>query len=373
MKYLDLVPLQRINSFLDYVDAGEYVVYGDLEAYSCKLAGLDKKLSRSLDAEVRAEEGVGGALGASPSAASAAALNLSRSPVGPLSESSARRTLIYLILTLNHIYPDYDFSLLRAHHFRKEPSAAVAAEAVDERLRAAARAWAGTPGAGDTSFSEALWQAVDEAVDLKGCEVYSYSSDGFGLSAEEAAAAAAAAGPSSLAAADAAGLTPHAAAAIAGGSSVPRSGVAASLAPARASGGGSVLLGTGAADDDGGPFGEGGAALWAFNYFFYNRKLKRILYLSARAVAKAALDDEDEEDEEEDEDEDGAAALWGGGRRRRRRGRLGAGGRADSLDDSKALYNSDDDDDGGGGGGGLAPTSRRRDYGMANDLDLDDE
>jgi hypothetical protein len=29
-------PLCRINSFLDHVDVGEYVVYGDLEAYSCK-------------------------------------------------------------------------------------------------------------------------------------------------------------------------------------------------------------------------------------------------------------------------------------------------------------------------------------------------
>lgn len=31
---------------------GDQVVYGTLEAYSCKLAGLDKKLSRSLEQEV---------------------------------------------------------------------------------------------------------------------------------------------------------------------------------------------------------------------------------------------------------------------------------------------------------------------------------
>jgi hypothetical protein len=30
--------------------------------------------------------------------------------------------------------------------------------------------------------------------------------------------------------------------------------------------------------------------VWAFNYFFYNRKLKRILYLSCRAVTKAAAE-----------------------------------------------------------------------------------
>ena len=46
----------------------------------------------------------------------------------------SRKTLIYLILTLNHCYPDYDFSLLRAHHFRKEPGVGAVEEAVDSHL-----------------------------------------------------------------------------------------------------------------------------------------------------------------------------------------------------------------------------------------------
>lgn len=32
------------------------------------------------------------------------------------------------------------------------------------------------------------------------------------------------------------------------------------------------------------------ANVWAFNYFFYNKKLKRILYLSCRAVTKATAE-----------------------------------------------------------------------------------
>ena len=47
---------------------------------------------------------------------------------------ASRKTLIYLILTLNHCYPDYDFSLLRAHHFRKEPGISSVEEAVDSHL-----------------------------------------------------------------------------------------------------------------------------------------------------------------------------------------------------------------------------------------------
>ena len=60
--------------------------------------------------------------------------SFSRSPVGPLQESSSRKTLVYLILTLNHIYPDYDFSLLRAHHFKKEDGVSAIEETIDAHL-----------------------------------------------------------------------------------------------------------------------------------------------------------------------------------------------------------------------------------------------
>lgn len=46
----------------------------------------------------------------------------------------SRKTLIFLILTLNHIYPDYDFSQLRAHHFKKLESRTKAEETVDSHL-----------------------------------------------------------------------------------------------------------------------------------------------------------------------------------------------------------------------------------------------
>lgn len=51
----------------------------------------------------------------------------------------SRKTLVYLILTLNHIYPDYDFSLLRAHHFKKEEGVAAIEETVDAHLLEASK------------------------------------------------------------------------------------------------------------------------------------------------------------------------------------------------------------------------------------------
>lgn len=46
----------------------------------------------------------------------------------------SRKTLIYLILTLNHAYPDYDFSQLKADNFCKEPGLSSVEEAVDTHL-----------------------------------------------------------------------------------------------------------------------------------------------------------------------------------------------------------------------------------------------
>lgn len=208
MKFLDLPPIARINTFLEHVDVGDSIVKGNLEAYSCKLAGLDKKMSRSLDAELES--------GSSP-------LELSQSPLGPLAESSSRKTLIYLILTLNHIYPDYDFSLLRAHHFIKEEGVGRAEETVDSHLLEVGKVWAKTPGLGESPFLECLWSSIEEAITLKDCDVYSYKSD----------------------------------------------------------------------DLESDPFGET-ASVWSFNYFFYNKKMKRILYLACRAKSKAAGDEEEE-------------------------------------------------------------------------------
>ncbi|KAL6763070.1 Maf1 regulator-domain-containing protein [Haematococcus lacustris] len=204
MKFLDLPPLARITSFLDHVDVGDYVVEGKLEAYSCKLAGLDKKLSKSLEQEVQT--------GSSP-------LELSASPVGPLSESACRKTLIYLILTLNNVYSDHDFSSLRAHHFKKEAGVTRAEETIDSHLLEVSKVWTKTPGVGEQPFLESLWSSIDEAIVLKDVDVYVYQSD---------------------------------------------------------------------SETD--PFGEE-ASIWSFAYFFYNKKLKRILYFSCRAKSKTCAEE----------------------------------------------------------------------------------
>lgn len=62
-----------------------------------KSAGSDKKLFKSLEEHFQVE------LSKSPES------QLSSSPFGPLTDSSSRKTLIYLISILNASFPDYDF------------------------------------------------------------------------------------------------------------------------------------------------------------------------------------------------------------------------------------------------------------------------
>ncbi|RZC71556.1 hypothetical protein C5167_034739 [Papaver somniferum] len=99
MKYLEFTNLDRINQFLNYVSFGEYCIKGSLEAYSCKHTGTDKKLSFSLDQEIL--DYLGQSADSDPP-----------SPASILSSRSSRKTLIYLVLTLGHMYPDYDFRYL---------------------------------------------------------------------------------------------------------------------------------------------------------------------------------------------------------------------------------------------------------------------
>lgn len=228
MKFLEYSPLSKLNNFFQHVDVGNYTLHGELEAYSCKLAGVDKKLSKSLDQEVIAMM----ASGTSPN-------SLGTSPVGPLTDSNSRKTLVYLILTLNHMYPDYDFSNLRAHHFTKEMSASFAKNDIDSLLMETARVWDALRAGAGQGLQEFLWCAIHDAVDLHECDVYSYKAQ---------------------------------------------------------------------VDED--PFSEEGN-LWAFTMFFYNKKQKRMLCFSCRALSKTqrSLGQRDDDDSSEEmalsEDDEG--------------------------------------------------------------------
>ncbi|KAH8955554.1 hypothetical protein BDL97_08G145200 [Sphagnum fallax] len=188
MKFLEYTPLARMNAFLASVNIGGCLVQGVLEAYSCKVAGIDKKLSRSLEQEVV------DSLAVSP--------KLSTSPVGPLSTTA---------------------SMLRPHHFSKEHGILVAKQKIDQYLVEASKVWSTELGE-DIPLIECIWTAIDEVMNLEDCDVYSY---------------------------------------------VP--------------------------DAEADPFANVGS-IWSFNYFFYNKKMKRILYFSSRCLSKMSSEESSSDD-----------------------------------------------------------------------------
>uniref|UniRef100_H3CJZ5 Repressor of RNA polymerase III transcription MAF1 n=1 Tax=Tetraodon nigroviridis TaxID=99883 RepID=H3CJZ5_TETNG len=178
-----------------------------IESYSCKMAGDDKHMFKQFCQE--GEPHVLEALSPPQSSSGASPSLLGKSSEdgeNPLSDKCCRKTLFYLITTLNESFrPDYDFSAARAHEFSRESSLNWVANAVNSSLFSAV-------GEEFNSLRPELWNAIDQEINLQGCDIYSYNPD---------------------------------------------------------------------LDSD--PFGEEGS-LWSFNYFFYNKKLKRIVFFTCRSV-----------------------------------------------------------------------------------------
>ncbi|XP_012941235.1 repressor of RNA polymerase III transcription MAF1 homolog isoform X2 [Aplysia californica] len=224
MKLLENAKLEAINSALcmDLDNCNTYIE-GRLESYSCKMAGNDKRLFKTMNEENR--EAPGGLQALSPSVAFGYAS--STSPIGTepythavgsheeggiLCDTISTKTLFYLISTLNASFnPDYDFSAAKSAEFSRETSLEWVVQNVNSALMAAA---------GDKygAFKQQLWSSLDDEICLKDCYIYSYNPD---MSSD--------------------------------------------------------------------PFSEEGC-IWSFNYFFYNVKLKRIVFFSCRAKRKDTME-----------------------------------------------------------------------------------
>lgn len=229
MKYLEYQQLEHISNFLTERDLGGRVLNGRIEAFSCKRAGEDKKLSKVLEAKLveslQAEE---------ESDDVPPVLRKRSSSLGDLNDVSTRRLLIDLISTLNASFPDYDFSNAKTADFVPQSSLTYVLQRVNSYLAEIT--------VNNSTFLDEMWRSVDEIIGLKNCEIFSYIPD---------------------------------------------------------------------MSED--PFSDG--SLWSFNFFFFNKELKRIVYFTCVATSLmmrgGLYDDEDEDDEdvageeEEEEEEEG--------------------------------------------------------------------
>jgi len=229
MKLLESSRFEAINSQL-FVENGEAKIVGRIESYSCKMIGTEKQFYKKFNSETGRsphtlealsppQNGYGGYSLSPPTTSASRQYHRSGSMSGggggrtssddeeiTLCDTISRKSLFYLISTLNAAFPDYDFSDAKSSEFSKEPSLAYVTSNIDSLLSVTA-----TDQYAKTH--DKLWVTLNEEIGLPDCDIYSYNPD--------------------------------------------------------------------LASD---PFGEDGC-LWSFNYFFYNRKKKRMVLFTCRALS----------------------------------------------------------------------------------------
>ncbi|KAG2208167.1 hypothetical protein INT46_005842 [Mucor plumbeus] len=216
MKFLEVDSLDLINTAFLW-ETSECILTGRVEAYSCKSAGTDKKLFKTLENRYNADL-------LAPGSISPDELQVI-SPFGRLTEAAPRKTFFYLLATLNAAFPEHDFEDVRPDQFLKLPSVEMVMNSVNTTLFNLGN---------DVIVNQyRLWDVLDEIVQLNDCDVYTYNPD---------------------------------------------------------------------VDDD--PMNEEEGYLWSMNYFFFNRKLKRMIFFSCKSESMNAPIAEEEGINDDDEDDD---------------------------------------------------------------------
>lgn len=181
MKFLDSPVIAHINTVFNAgVDLADFSIHGRLEAYSCKLAANDKKIKKEVEQKI--VDGLMDAEGAEPSSSLTAGSSFgsgfgqgssswcSSSPLGNLLDSSTRKLLVDLILTLNSTYPDYDFTNVTPEDFCRERDYKMVVNSVNQKL-------ARLDEVSHPGFCTELWASIDDVIGSADCQIFSYLPD----------------------------------------------------------------------------------------------------------------------------------------------------------------------------------------------------
>ncbi|KAJ7579159.1 Maf1-domain-containing protein [Mycena floridula] len=200
MKYLDFPSLSLLSQSLTH-SGPECSVQTRIEAYSCKNVKRDKRLFRHLEATYRDELAHSPPRNTSDSSLESIDTASSFPPYSELLDTPLK-TLHLLIATLNIAFPDHEFSDVRPAHFTREDGGGAQLLNALSKTMMSGRSWASYPFS-STSDSPpihptrsspvqsqspmappqivsgthpALFRVVDEAIGgIEDCEVWSYN------------------------------------------------------------------------------------------------------------------------------------------------------------------------------------------------------
>jgi hypothetical protein len=156
MKFLSIPRLASLSNTLSSLELSDQRLQVRVEAYSCKQARVEKKLSKEIERNL--ERSIENEY---PSMSPI----LSGSPLGPLNESSTRKLLVSLITTMNASFPDYDFSRVGPDQFNREPHFSLIQHSLNSLFLQSSELI--QPG-----IRTEFWQALDETIGLESCEFY---------------------------------------------------------------------------------------------------------------------------------------------------------------------------------------------------------
>jgi hypothetical protein len=222
MKFLQMPKLAELTSFLSSLEIGDQILNGVVEAYSCKATGYEKKMTRQLDLKyetsasnrrdlLSSDSHVVKHNGKKRKAEESFALNMelaedfvsfpkeayrTRSisfsqcgsntipgeelavsgaklaPLGSMTDPTVRARLVHLIGTMNATFHDYDFSCLKPDRFVRHSSYKDVMPVINKNFAELVGQQESSNG-----FLKVLWDALDKAVVVQDCEVFSYLAD----------------------------------------------------------------------------------------------------------------------------------------------------------------------------------------------------
>mmetsp|Transcript_77736 Transcript_77736/g.219843 ORF Transcript_77736/g.219843 Transcript_77736/m.219843 type:complete len:266 (-) Transcript_77736:54-851(-) len=144
---LDSARLTQISAMLKAIDAGDRIIKGRVELFSCSRRRLSQNQQRELQARVPH--------------------SLADSALGPLSTEPAQLLLANLRALMSLLFPDYDCTGLTPDDFEHCPDKHTVVGTINHSLAAVVDRV-------HTGFLGEFWQVVQETIDLVNCEVYAF-------------------------------------------------------------------------------------------------------------------------------------------------------------------------------------------------------
>ncbi|OLQ14899.1 Repressor of RNA polymerase III transcription [Symbiodinium microadriaticum] len=146
--FLELPHLTQLGAMLKVLDAGDRIIKGRIELFACARRKLTAAQQHEL--ELRCPESLG------------------NSPIGPLVNDASQFLLANLRSLMSLLYVDYDCTHLYPNDFERCMDKHTVVTAINHSLvQVVDRV--------HTGFLAEFWQAVQEAIDIIGCEVFAFS------------------------------------------------------------------------------------------------------------------------------------------------------------------------------------------------------